>query len=86
MPCGEKRPAGQVTTLACEKIEFVLPIPYISNVVQLAVNKFIRRNQEQLGGSYLVEDANREEAAATAAKIPGARFGSAEARPILTLS
>jgi len=38
--------------------------------------------KEQLGGFYLVEARDREEAAAIAAKIPGARFGSVEVRPI----
>ena len=40
--------------------------------------------KEQLGGYYLVEAADRAAAAAIAAKIPGARFGSIEVRPIMT--
>ncbi len=42
--------------------------------------------KEQLGGFYLVEARDREEAAAMAAKIPGARFGSVEVRPIMKFS
>jgi hypothetical protein len=42
--------------------------------------------KEQLGGFYLVEADTPEEAAAMAAKIPAARFGSIEVRPILTFS
>jgi hypothetical protein len=42
--------------------------------------------KEQLGGYYLVEAKTREEAVAMAAKIPGARFGSVEVRPIMTFS
>ncbi len=42
--------------------------------------------KEQLGGYYLVEAADRNEALAIAAKIPGARFGSIEVRPIMTFS
>ncbi|MGH9436040.1 MAG: YciI family protein [Terriglobia bacterium] len=42
--------------------------------------------KEQLGGYYLVEARDRDEAAAIAAKIPGARFGSVEVRPIMTFS
>src|SRR5262245_44717737 len=38
--------------------------------------------KEQLGGYYLVEARDREEAIAMAAKIPAARFGSVEVRPI----
>jgi len=42
--------------------------------------------KEQLGGYYLVEARDSQEAAAIAAKIPWARFGSIEVRPILTFS
>jgi len=42
--------------------------------------------KEQLGGYYLVEASNLDEAIAMAAKIPGARFGSIEVRPIMTFS
>jgi hypothetical protein len=42
--------------------------------------------KEQLGGFYLVEADSREAAVAIAAKIPGARFGSIEVRPIMTFS
>ena len=42
--------------------------------------------KEQLAGYYLVEAGTQEEALAIAAKIPGARFGSVEVRPIMTFS
>lgn len=42
--------------------------------------------KEQLGGFYLVEASNVDEAAKLAAKIPGARFGTVEVRPIMTFS
>lgn len=38
--------------------------------------------REQLGGYYLVEAKNLDEALAMAARIPGARHGSVEVRPI----
>jgi len=40
--------------------------------------------KEQLGGFYLVDAADLKEAIAIAAKIPGARYGSVEVRPIMT--
>jgi len=40
--------------------------------------------REQLGGYYLVEAADLDAAIAIAAKIPGARSGSVEVRPIMT--
>ena len=42
--------------------------------------------KEQLGGFYLVEAGSVDEAVKIAAKIPGARFGSIEVRPIETFS
>ncbi len=39
--------------------------------------------KEQLGGYYLVEARDLDEAIGIAAKIPGARFGSIEVRPIM---
>lgn len=40
--------------------------------------------KEQLGGFYLVEARDQAQAAAIAARIPGARYGSVEVRPIMT--
>ena len=37
---------------------------------------------EQLGGYYLIEAANLDEANAIAARVPGARWGTIEVRPI----
>lgn len=42
--------------------------------------------REQLGGFYLVEAKDIDEAARMAAKIPGARYGCVEVRPIMTFS
>jgi hypothetical protein len=42
--------------------------------------------KEQLAGYYLVEAGDAEEALAIAAKIPGARHGSIEVRPIVRFS
>jgi hypothetical protein len=42
--------------------------------------------KEQLGGFYLVEAPDQKTAVAMAAKIPGARSGSIEVRPIMTFS
>ena len=38
--------------------------------------------REQLGGYYLIEAKNLDEATAIAGRIPGARFGSIEVRPV----
>jgi hypothetical protein len=38
--------------------------------------------KEQLGGYYIVEARDLDEAIGIAARVPGARFGSVEVRPI----
>jgi len=42
--------------------------------------------KEQLGGYYLIDAPDLDAAIAVAAKIPGARSGSIEVRPIMTFS
>ena len=41
--------------------------------------------REQLGGYYLIDAKNLDEATAIAARIPGARHGCVEVRPIWTM-
>jgi len=41
--------------------------------------------KEQLGGYYLIEAADLDAATAIAARIPGARIGSIEVRPIFPM-
>ncbi len=53
---------------------------------QLTTDGPFAETKEQLGGYYLVEAATRDEAVGIAARIPGARFGSIEVRPIMTFS
>jgi hypothetical protein len=38
--------------------------------------------REQLGGYFLIEAQNRDEAIGIAARIPGARIGTVEIRPV----
>jgi hypothetical protein len=42
--------------------------------------------KEQLGGYYLVDAVDLDDAIAIAGKIPAARYGSIEVRPIMTFS
>jgi hypothetical protein len=39
--------------------------------------------REQLGGYYLIEAKNLDEAIAIAARVPSAKFGSIEVRPVM---
>jgi hypothetical protein len=41
--------------------------------------------KEQLGGYYLVEAKDLDEATKLAARIPGAKFGTIEVRPVMQL-
>lgn len=52
----------------------------------LATDGPFAETKEQLGGYYLVEASDAAEAIGIAAKIPGARHGSVEVRPILKFS
>lgn len=49
----------------------------------LATDGPFAETREQLGGFYLIEATDLDEAIAIAARIPGARMGSIEVRPIL---
>ncbi len=42
--------------------------------------------REQLGGYFIVDTQNLDEAVAIAARIPGARWGTVEVRPMVELS
>ena len=42
--------------------------------------------KEQLGGYYLVEAKDRDEAISIAARIPGAKFGVIEVRPVMKIA
>jgi hypothetical protein len=42
--------------------------------------------REQLGGFFMIDVANLDEAIAIAARIPGARKGTVEIRPVLELT
>jgi len=42
--------------------------------------------REQLGGFYLIEAKDLDEATKIAARIPSAKFGSIEVRPIMTFT
>ena len=52
----------------------------------LATDGPFAETKEQLGGYYLVEAGTPDEALAMAAKVPWARYGSIEVRPIMTFS
>ena len=41
--------------------------------------------KEQLGGFYLVEATDADEAIAVAARIPGAKYGTIEVRPVVAV-
>lgn len=58
----------------------------VRNGKALTMDGPFAETKEQLGGYYLVEAPDKAAATAIAAKIPGARFGCVEVRPILTFS
>jgi len=58
----------------------------VRNGKRLTTDGPFAETKETLGGFYLVEADDLDRALAIAAKIPGARFGSIEVRPIETFS
>jgi hypothetical protein len=52
---------------------------------QLVTDGPFAETKEQLGGYYLIEVSSDDEARAWAAKIPAARYGSVEVRPVLAV-
>ena len=58
----------------------------VRNAKRLTSDGPFAETKEQLGGYYLVEAGNLDDALAMAEKIPGARYGSIEVRPIMTFS
>jgi hypothetical protein len=52
---------------------------------QLVTDGPFAETKEQLGGYYLIEATDLDDAIKVAAKIPGAREGSIEVRPIMAM-
>lgn len=71
--------------------EGLLPTP-MSTTVQVREGKTLHTDgpfietQEQLGGFYLLECKDLDEAIEWAAKIPGAKNGAVEIRPVLVFN
>jgi hypothetical protein len=55
----------------------------VKNGKTLTTDGPFAETREQLGGFFLVEAKDLDEAIALAAGIPGSRFGSIEVRPIM---
>lgn len=52
---------------------------------QLVTDGPFAETREQLGGYYLIEAKNLDEALGIARRIPGARYGTVEVRPVLEI-
>jgi hypothetical protein len=55
----------------------------VRNDEVLATDGPFAETKEQLGGFYLVDCDDLDQAIAAAARIPGARYGSIEVRPVI---
>jgi len=56
----------------------------VRNGTRLVTDGPFAETREQLGGYFLIEAANLDEALALAARIPSARLGTIEVRPLET--
>ncbi|PYR96587.1 MAG: hypothetical protein DMG15_12415 [Acidobacteria bacterium] len=52
---------------------------------RLVIDGPFAETREQLGGYYLINAANLDEAIGIAERIPGARFGTIEIRPVMEI-
>jgi hypothetical protein len=57
----------------------------VRNGKRLVTDGPFAETHEQLGGFFMIEAANLDEAIAIAARIPGARKGTVEVRPVIEL-
>jgi len=57
----------------------------VENGKTLVTDGPFAETKEQLGGYYLIEAADLDEATAIAARIPSVRAGSVEVRPIVPM-
>jgi hypothetical protein len=57
----------------------------VRNGKTLTVDGPFAETKEQLGGYYMIEAENLDQAVAIAARIPSARFGSIEVRPVMKM-
>jgi hypothetical protein len=57
----------------------------LRNGKQLVTDGPFAETREQLGGYYIVEAKDLDEARSIAARIPGARYGSIEVRPVMKM-
>jgi len=58
----------------------------VRNGKQLVTDGPFAETREQLGGYYLIEAKDLDEARAIAARVPSARTGSIEVRPVANMS
>ena len=56
----------------------------VRNEETLTTDGPFAETKEQLGGYYLIEAKDADEAIAVAARIPGAQYGSIEVRPVFS--
>ena len=61
------------------------PDRQVARIFFIAADGPFAETKEQLGGYYLVEAKDLDEATKLAARIPGAKTGSIEVRPIMVL-
>jgi hypothetical protein len=70
-------PLQSVTTATCVRVR---------NGKRIVTDGPFAETREQLGGYFLVEAIDLNEAISIAARIPGARKGTVEVRPVVELS
>jgi hypothetical protein len=82
----ELQAAGQFLATAPLHLTAAATSVRVRDGKRVVVDGPFAETREQLGGYFLIEAADLDEALAVAARIPGARWGTVEVRPVLELS
>ncbi len=84
--CHEINAKGQYLTAAPLHPVATATSVRVRNGERLVTDGPFAETKEQLGGFYLIDVPNLDEAIAIAARHPGARLGTVEVRPLLELA
>ena len=80
-----RKSGGYVAADALQRVDTATTVRVRNGKVSMTDGPFAE-TKEQLAGFYLIDAKSLDEAVAVAAKIPPARVGSIEVRPVRTLS
>jgi hypothetical protein len=82
---GEMREKGQFVSASPLRPTAMATSVRIREGRRIVTDGPFAETKEQLGGNFMIDAQNLDEAIAYAARIPGARWGTVEVRPVIEL-